>query len=196
MEEYRRICLYGGPGSGKSQIAAWLYSGLKEKFISEDWPLHIELAQEYVKRWAYQGVDIKLFDQIYIFGKQMRTVELPLRNGVDLVITDSPMPLQVCFSHKHELPYAKELESQAMWFEMEYPGLHIFIDRGDRKYYSGGRYETEEQAKALDVLFQEKIDGMFSNSDYLDRFKHQPELVRYNHSEKDLILDYVLDKIS
>lgn len=190
---YRRICLYGGPGSGKSEIASWLYSNIKQKMIEKDSKHHIESASEYVKRWAYQKVDIKKFDQIYIFGKQMRTVELPLRNGVDYVVTDSPMPLQVCFSWRNNLDYALELESMSMWFEQEYPGIHIFIDRDSRKYYPEGRYEDEKGARDMDLLIQKKVPQMFKK--YETRFSHNPNLVNFSYQDKDGILQHVLDRI-
>jgi ABC-type multidrug transport system ATPase subunit len=60
------INLFGGPGSGKSTTAAYLYAGLKNQGVNA------ELIREYVKDWAYESRTVGVFDQLYFFGKQVR----------------------------------------------------------------------------------------------------------------------------
>lgn len=184
---YRRICFYGGPGSGKSEVSSWIYSKMKETLIESKSDLHVESVKEYVKTWAYQKVPIEHFDQVYIFGKQMRIVELPLRNKVDLVVTDSPMLLQVCFSKRNGLNYSESLESIAMSFEKQYPGLHIFVDRGEREYYPEGRYEDESGARRMDKLVKTHVPEMLGSTG---------ELVQFRYDEKQEMLDYVMRMIA
>jgi len=85
MEKIRRICLFGGPGCGKSTTAAYVYSQLKRLGCS------VELIQEYVKAWAYEKREVTSFDQVYLLAKQIRMEDLALRNGVKFVVTDSPV---------------------------------------------------------------------------------------------------------
>lgn len=78
-----RICFIGGPCSGKSKTAAWIFSELKERKIS------VEHVTEYVKSWTYIRRNVKEFDQIYIFAKQQQMEYKFLSNGVKNIITDS-----------------------------------------------------------------------------------------------------------
>jgi DNA replication protein DnaC len=51
----RRICLYGGPGSGKSKLACYL------NYMLMDYD--IDLVSEYIKAWAYEGKIPESLDQ-------------------------------------------------------------------------------------------------------------------------------------
>lgn len=80
------INLYGGPGTGKSTTAAWLFALLKARGINA------EYVQEYVKQWAWEERQPVKYDQFYFFGKQSRK-EYSLFKNVDVIITDSPVSL-------------------------------------------------------------------------------------------------------
>lgn len=45
----RVITLWGGPGSGKSTMAAEIYARLKRQLCN------VEMVREYVKGWAWEG---------------------------------------------------------------------------------------------------------------------------------------------
>ena len=60
-----RICLYAGPGAGKSTTAAWLFSQLK----MQDYD--IELVTEYVKQWTYTKRLPVGFEQMLILANQL-----------------------------------------------------------------------------------------------------------------------------
>lgn len=77
------INLFGGPCSGKSTTAAGLYYQLK---INHE---HCEMVREYVKNWVWTGIKPTQYDQVYLFGKQVR-YESMLYHRVDTIITDSP----------------------------------------------------------------------------------------------------------
>jgi len=57
----RRINLFGGPCSGKSTIASWLFSRLKEEDID------VEFVSEYIKGWTFIPRNCDSFDQLYVF---------------------------------------------------------------------------------------------------------------------------------
>jgi tRNA uridine 5-carbamoylmethylation protein Kti12 len=82
------INLYGGPGTGKSTSAAYLYYILKAEGHN------VELVREYVKDWAWEGRQISTYDQIYFLGKQVRRESL-LYGKVDWIITDSPVMMNL-----------------------------------------------------------------------------------------------------
>lgn len=78
------INLFGGPGIGKSTLAAALFAEMKEKNIN------CEMVREYVKSWAWSGREIKSTDQIYVLAKQCQAESI-LYGKVDYVITDCPV---------------------------------------------------------------------------------------------------------
>jgi len=184
MLSKRRINLYAGPGTGKTTTAADVFSRLKNKFIHEQLDTHVELVQEYVKVWAWENRKPKGFDQIYICAQQMRKEEIPLRNGVDLIVTDSPLFMQCCYAKKYETPYWEELYELVHYFEEEYPSIHIFLDRGERPYVAKGRYQTSEEAKELDKFILDEIK---------QNVKETIEVFKYNEVEK--IVDHIIKEI-
>lgn len=144
------INLYGGPGTGKSTLSCELFAELKKAGHS------VELVREYVKDWAWEGKKVGAFDQIYIAGKQAKR-EYSLYGKVDYIITDSPLLL----SPFYEQYYGKQkiVEDSVKNFisfseskGQEY--LPFFIER-KKKYVSEGRYETEEEAKQIDIAMKE-----------------------------------------
>lgn len=142
MSQIRRISLFAGPGSGKSTTSARLFSELKIRGYD------IEHIPEYIKTWAHEGRKPVSYDQVYVFGKQLHKEDLTLRN-VQLLITDSPIMLNVAFPAFYKLPFFEEVVSIARRFDREYPSLNLFIER-TVEYNQKGRYENHDQAKAFD----------------------------------------------
>ena len=143
---FRRISLFGGPGCGKSTLASWLYGQLKME--GQD----IELIREWVKEWAYMDIKIHGYDQLFIFAHQLRREELVLRNGVEMLITDSPVFLPVCYSKKYEFKDWESLANISKTFDEEYPSLNIFLGRDGIEYVDKGRYESYNEALEVDRM--------------------------------------------
>lgn len=149
----RRINFYGGPCSGKSTTAAWLFSELKKH------GKNVELVTEYVKSWAIAKKPIYSFDQVYITGKQMQYEYRFLANGIDTIITDSPVFLGGCYAdfYHPELNIGKHIHAICEEYEMHCPSFNVFLDRGDKEYVTTGRYQTKDQACELDKLIKRKL---------------------------------------
>jgi adenylate kinase family enzyme len=133
------VCLYGGPGSGKSTTCAGLFAALKQDGVS------CEQVLEYAKDLIWEGNKVKLEDQIYIFAKQNRRTNLVL-GQVDAIITDSPLLLSIIYGAKH-YPEFKSLvfsEYRRLWT------LDVFVERAEGRYDPKGREQTEEQARQID----------------------------------------------
>jgi hypothetical protein len=149
----RLICLYSGPGAGKSSIAAGLYHELKIQ--DQD----VELCREFVKDWVWESRPILPGDHIYFFGQQMRR-ELVLLREVDTVITDSPMLLTLEYEQRQcQAPYVMPAlyeKYASLLQEINVTPIHIFINRS-KLYNQKGRNETATQAKALDKAIKKRL---------------------------------------
>jgi nicotinamide riboside kinase len=144
MGMIRRINFLAGPGAGKSTAAARLFGELKAKGYD------VEQVSEFVKKWAYEGRVPESFDQFYAFAKQLGNEEALMRS-VSLLITDSPLIVNVAYSKFYGCPYYPQLLDMVEYFERDYPSLNLFIDR-TVDYVHKGRYQTLAQAQEFDAL--------------------------------------------
>jgi hypothetical protein len=147
----RRINLFAGPGAGKSTTAAWLYAQMKSDMFS------VELIQEYVKSWAYDGREPSSFDQIYLFGKQMHSEDRVLKCGVHHTISDSPLFLSTCYCAKYNPELFEPLIQIERTIERKYPSLNIYIERHSKPYVKEGRYQTYDEAKDMDKFILDRL---------------------------------------
>jgi nicotinamide riboside kinase len=140
----RRISIWGAPGTGKSVLSAWLFASLKIAGYN------IQFVEEQVKKWAFQKRPILSFDQMFLTASQVSCEDELLRSGVPYIITDCPIMISYFYSRKNNLDYAPLILDLGRHVEKAYPSLNILLER-DVPYQTQGRYETEEQAKTLDV---------------------------------------------
>ncbi len=143
------INLYGGPGTGKSTSAAYIFAKLKSM------GKNVELVREYVKAWAWEGRIPCTYDQIYFLGKQVRH-ESMLYGKVDYIVTDSPVMMGGYYAKKYSSPeFADGIKIMIDTYynqsqEDGHHHYHIFLNRS-KGYNPAGRYQTEEQAREIDV---------------------------------------------
>lgn len=133
------VNLYGAPGSGKSTGAAHIFAKLKMAGVNA------ELVPEFAKDKVYEGSK-KVFDnQAYIFGKQYFRITR-CQDDVDVVITDSPLPLSIIYNKDPVLgatfnQLVREVISQ-------YETMDYFVFR-DKPYNPKGRFQNEEESNKL-----------------------------------------------
>jgi predicted ATPase len=148
----RRIGLYGGPGCGKTTLAHWLVSQMKEAHLT------VEYVHEYIKPWAYQGRVPKGWDQKTVFDRQMEEELKWLTIGVDHIVTDSPLLLQVAYMKRDRLKYHDPCLALAKLYDRDHPSLNIFLCRDGLPYQSHGRYESLEAARSMDEVVRSVLD--------------------------------------
>ena len=149
----RRICIYGGAGTGKSHMAAELFALMKARHME------VEFVQEAVKAWAFEGRNPKSFDQWYLFGSQARREDLVLRSDPSfLVVTESPLLLCVCYSLEYGTPGAEWLKKLSDEFDKKFPPLNIFLDNDFKTYKPKGRFQTKEEAQRVHEMIRVKLD--------------------------------------
>ncbi len=151
----RIYSLYGGPGTGKSTSAAYMYAYLKQ------YGTNAELVREYVKDWAWDGRKINNYDQLYIMGKQIKR-EASLFGKVEVIVTDSPVFLGIIYADKYSPKYiADGVKAGAIGFykqaaEEGHEHVHVFLKR-TKPYEPAGRYQDEAQAKEIDEQIKQTL---------------------------------------
>lgn len=140
------INLLGGSGLGKSTTAAALFAEMKMKGF------HVELVTEFVKNWAWQGRIPTGFDQVYLFGKQAQS-ESRLYHKVDFIVTDSPLLLSGFYEQYH---LKREIVFPAIVNFLKYAKENNIFHKNflltrNKSFDPRGRFETEEQAKTVDL---------------------------------------------
>lgn len=139
-----RINLYGGPGVGKSTLAAHLFAHLKTQGVN------IELVPELIKDWVYEGRRITDgWQYVQTFSRQFEVERLFLCGGVERIVTDSPLLLQCFYADAYDSPVTNQLIQIALAFERAYPSINFLIQRSV-PYQQHGRYHTVEEAHRID----------------------------------------------
>lgn len=138
MKDTLVINLIGGPGCGKSTIAAGLFYELKKHGYL------CELVTEYAKDKVWEESYKTLDDQIYVFGKQFHRM-FRVKGKVDVIITDSPLPLSIIYD-KGESDYFHNFVIEQY---NEFNNIMIFVER-ETKYESEGRMQNEQEAIEID----------------------------------------------
>ena len=138
------INLFGGPGVGKSTLAAELFSRLKKLGKS------VELVTEFAKDLVWENRRETLQIQPYVSMKQFRNLAR-LKHKVDYVITDSPIMKDSVYARR----YANELPQS--YHELLYflhgnlgDSINILLTR-EYDYEENGRYQTEQEAVDIDL---------------------------------------------
>jgi nicotinamide riboside kinase len=172
----RRVNFYSGPGSGKSTLAARTFAELKIRGYD------IEHIPEYIKTWAHEGKKPISYDQLYVFAKQLKAEDVILRN-VDLIVTDSPLLMNVAYSKLYNVPYAPHLIKLAQEFDREFKPINFFINR-TVPYVGKGRYQDNTAAIYFDSFLQDfledNLEGEYHTvvvEDFLDIIRKIEEAV-------------------
>lgn len=160
LKTKRVICLYGGPGAGKSTVCAGLFYHLKMNGYNA------EMNREYVKDWAWEKRQIKQGDQSYFFAKQSRKERLYINNELDFIVTDSPLILTHFYGLKYDT-YEQKYNTSLMMLknhhefciENGYKVDHFFVKRA-KNYNPSGRFQDEDTAKQYDGEIKKFLDDL------------------------------------
>lgn len=142
------VNLYGGPGIGKSTMAAGLFSVLKLRGIN------CELVTEYAKDKVWEESFGVLANQVYVLGKQYHRMAAPARS-VDVIVTDSPLLLGIIYGRKSG-------ESRA-FFELvrdlhsRFHNKNVLLLRS-KNYEETGRMQTRDEAIEIDQEIMDLLD--------------------------------------
>ena len=142
---------FGGPCSGKSTTAAYIFARFKNKGI------HVELAREVAKDLIWEGRAVQLQrNQFLVSALQYSRLKDLKENGCEVAVTDSPILTGLAYADN--LRYKYELEQLLRKVIVEFDNVNVFLNRSS-PYQKFGRSETEVQAMVIDQKLRE-LTGM------------------------------------
>jgi hypothetical protein len=151
------VNLFAGPGAGKSTLAAATFAALKKRGVCA------ELVTEFAKDCAWEGRTGPLRCQPYVFGEQLWRMERLRGRGVEIAVTDSPILLSAIYAGDDAPP---EFAAAVRAYAAREDAVNILVLRS-KPYDPRGRFQTEEEARALDLIMQEEA-GPFHARAYGD----------------------------
>ncbi len=140
------INLFAGPGVGKSTTAAKVFAELKMRGVN------CEMALEFAKDKVWEESFKTMDDQIYIFGKQFHKI-WRLKNKVDVIICDSPLPISIVYDRENSKTFHKFIMEQFNKFQNK----NYYIIRST-DYQESGRVQTKEEAEKVDKIVENVLN--------------------------------------
>lgn len=153
------VCLWGGPGTGKSTVCAGLFHRLKVLNFN------VEMNREYIKEWVWEKRKILPGDQVYVTAKQARREVIYMREGLDFIISDSPLALATFYGDIYD-PFEKlgqatrtiVRQHHEICKHFGYKVEHFFLQRTSA-YNPVGRNEDEATAIEYDTRIRAFLDS-------------------------------------
>jgi hypothetical protein len=143
------INLFGGPGVGKSTIAADVFATMKINNYD------VELVYEYAKSRVYEQHDSVLFDQTYLFAKQLRQMHRIDNYGIPFAVCEAPLMMSIAYARERAVPY-QTFEPFVKDVSDSFNNINFVLNRSV-SYKSSGRVHGEEEAKKLDRLVMDVL---------------------------------------
>jgi len=150
------INLFGGPGIGKSSIAAGIFYKLKKKHISCNNPY------EFPKTLAWDNNIPAIKDQLYVFANQHRGIAQSY-GKVDYIIIDSPILFSKIYHSYYTEGYPAEFYGDSfhkMILELhnKYDNINILLDRADGVHNDEERFQNYEESLMIDKLCKKVLE--------------------------------------
>ncbi len=136
------INLFGGPGTGKSTLAAAIFVEMKIRGYN------VELVTEYAKTAVYENRAKTLKVQPYVFGKQLNYLER-VAEQVEWAITDSPIILSSVYDKFYGPNYPESFHVSCIEiFKTHYENFNYVLTR-EHEYVRIGRVQDEDGSKLV-----------------------------------------------
>lgn len=145
MDKLIVINLLGGPGSGKSVLAAKIFTNLKERQIST------ELVREFPKELTWENRLTALQNQIYVFANQHHQIYV-LQGKVRVAVVEGSILNSLVYNDPSD-----ELR-KLIWLEYhKADNINIFLER-TVPYQMDGRIQSLDQSREKDEMIREILD--------------------------------------
>ncbi len=182
MKNKTIINIVGGPGTGKSLYAAYLFTMLKVN------QRNVEYCQEYAKDLVWREKYEILRNQHIVAYHQFKALKGASKH-VEAAITDGSLIHNFYYNKNIDINYSNiELtEKRINKYYKKFNNIVIYLKRNPKyKYQQEGRYQTEEEAKdidgnILDILIEKNI-------------KHIEVVADMDNTQK--MLDYIITELN
>lgn len=171
------VNFFGGPGVGKSTISADLFCQLKKMNINT------ELVQEYIKELIWDDRTNIFTDQLYITAKQNRRIGR-LQDKVDVIVTDSPIPLSGIYAQFTNNPLTNLLVPLTNTLFQQHDNLNVLLTRRFA-HVSHGRIHDEQQGVEIDQMI---LTWLTENN--------HPYIVVDSRDQLPMVIDEILRRLS
>jgi len=142
------VCLYGGPGTGKSVQQALIFARLKM------WGVDAIMSMEAAKRHVYSGSK-EIQTQEGLFGDQLK--ELNLFNGkVDAIVTEAPLLFNIIYDRAYNGETNIDWHRSVVATYNKFDNFDVLYSRA-HDYQQEGRYQKEEEAKRVDSIVRDVL---------------------------------------
>jgi len=145
------INLFGGPGIGKSSIAAGITYKLKKKHITCDNPY------EFPKSLAWDENHSAIQDQLYVLANQHRGIVKSF-GKVDYIVLDSPILLSLVYRGVYNATEYPSTLYQSEYFDelvldmhSKYDNINILLQRSEGNHNEKERYQSNNILKLLGI---------------------------------------------
>ena len=150
------INLFGGPGIGKSSIAAGIFYKLKKKHISCNNPY------EFPKTLAWDNNIPAIKDQLYVFANQHRGIAQSY-GKVDYIIIDSPILFSKIYHSYYTTGYPAEFYGESFHnmildLHNRYDNINILLERAEGVHNEEERFQDYEESIAIDDFCKKILD--------------------------------------
>lgn len=139
------VALYGGPGVGKSTVAAMVFADLKQAGVNVEFVSEIAKGFTWEERWHTLG------HQPYVIAKQLRDYDR-LYGKVDCIVTDTSSLLGLIYGNEQHTP--EVTHAFRSWIVADWKArrtLNVFLNRdAEADYQTAGRKESVGDAMVLD----------------------------------------------
>jgi len=155
------INLFGGPGIGKSSIAAGITYKLKKKHITCDNPY------EFPKSLAWDENHSAIQDQLYVLANQHRGIVKSF-GKVDYIVLDSPILLSLVYRGVYNATEYPSTLYQSEYFDelvldmhSKYDNINILLQRSEGNHNEKERYQSLDESKKLDYEIEKVLFDNF-----------------------------------
>ena len=154
------INLFGGPGIGKSGIAAGITYKMKKKHISVNNPY------EFPKRLAWDKNIPAISDQLYVFANQHRGIA-ECYDKVDYIVIDSPILFSTIYHRYYTKGYPAEMYGKVFHdmvidLHRRYSSVNILLERTEGSHNEKERYQNLKESIVIDTLCKNVLEEVGS----------------------------------
>jgi predicted ATPase len=143
------INLIGGPGLGKTTLAALIFAELKLRgYVTE-------FVQEYAKQLVWTKDFDTLNNQYYVTSHQYKLLK-QMDSLVDFVVTDASLISGLYYNlhNKDNTSNINKTHELILNSYKQFNNINIMLKRGNFEYETQGRLQTEEESKEIDTILR------------------------------------------